>query len=62
MEESFIEGDYEDKYGCYVLPLNNEQDIEMSTIEFRPGNREAVHHAIMTYVPSGSADYLDNQD
>ena len=34
----------------------------MSAIEFRPGNREAVHHAIITYVPSGSADYLDNQD
>ena len=63
MEESFfIEGDYEDKYRCYVLPLNNEEDIEMSAIEFRPGNREAVHHAIITYVPSGSADYLDNQD
>ena len=63
MENSFIiEGDYQDKYRCYVLPLNNDEPISMSAIEFRPGNREAVHHAIITYVPSGSADYLDDQD
>ena len=34
----------------------------MSAIEFRPGNREAVHHAIITYIPYGTADNLDNQD
>jgi hypothetical protein len=63
MEEPyFIAGDYQDKYRCYVLPLNNDEEISMSAIEFRPGNREAVHHAIITYVPAGTADYLDNQD
>lgn len=63
MEEShFVEGNYEDDYRCFVFSLDNDQDIEMSAIEFRPGNREAVHHAIITYVPHGAADNLENQD
>ena len=63
MEEShFVEGNYEDDYRCFVFSLENEQEIELSAIEFRPGNREAVHHAIITYVPHGTADYLENQD
>ena len=63
MEEShFIEGNYEDDYRCFVFSLDNEDEIELSAIEFRPGNREAVHHAIITYVPHGAADYLENLD
>jgi len=63
MEESyFVEGNYEDDYRCFIFSLGNEEEIEMSAIEFRPGNREAVHHAIITYIPHGAADYLDNQD
>ena len=63
MEESyFIEGNYEDDYRCFVFSLDNEDEIELSAIEFRPGNREAVHHAIITYVPHGAADHLENLD
>lgn len=63
MEEShFIEGNYEDDYRCFVFSLENEEEIELSAIEFRPGNREAVHHAIITYVPHGEADHLENSD
>ena len=63
MEEShFIEGNYEDDYRCFVFSLENEEEIELSAIEFRPGNREAVHHAIITYVPHGAADHLENSD
>ena len=63
MEEShFIEGNYEDDYRCFVFSLDNEEEIELSAIEFRPGNREAVHHAIITYVPQGAADHLENLD
>ena len=63
MEEShFIEGNYEDDYRCFVFSLDNEEEIELSAIEFRPGNREAVHHAIITYVPHGAADHLENLD
>jgi hypothetical protein len=63
MEEPFyVEGNYEDDYRCFVFSLDNQEELEMSAIEFRPGNREAVHHAIITYVPHGAADYLENQD
>ena len=63
MEESyFIEGNFQDDYRCYIFSLNNDEPISMSAIEFRPGNREAVHHAIITYVPDGAADNLENED
>ena len=61
-EPYFINGNFEDDYRCFIFSLDNNDDISMSAIEFRPGNREAVHHAIITYIPDGSADYLDNQD
>ena len=61
-ETYFIQGNFEDDYRCFIFSLDNNEDISMSAIEFRPGNREAVHHAIITYIPDGTADYLDNQD
>jgi len=63
MEEPFlISGNFQDDYRCFVFSLDNEQDIEMSAIEFEPGNREAVHHAIITYIPHGAANNLENED
>ena len=44
------------------LDIDFNNDKAISAIEFRPGNKEAVHHALVTYVESGSADYLDEQD
>ena len=63
MEEPFlISGNFQDDYRCFVFSLDNEEDIEMSAIEFEPGNREAVHHAIITYIPHGAANNLENED
>jgi len=63
MEEPYsIDGNFQDDYRCFVFSLENEEEIEMSAIEFRPGNREAVHHAIITYVPHGAANNLENED
>jgi len=63
MEEPyFIDGNYEDDYRCFVFSLDNDAPIVMSAIEFRPDNREAVHHAIITYIPHGAADTIDDQD
>ena len=63
MEESFsIDGNFEDDYRCFIFSLDNDEPIPMSAIEFRPGNREAVHHAIITYIPHGDADHLENED
>ena len=60
-EPYFINGNFEDDYRCFIFSLDNNEDISMSAIEFRPGNREAVHHAIITYIPAGAAAELDNQ-
>lgn len=57
-----IEGIYEDNYRCFIIPVNNEEDIDIAALEFRPGNGEAVHHAIIVAAPHGSADYLDEMD
>ena len=63
MEESyFIEGNYEDDYRCFVLETNFDEDKDIAAIEFRPGNSEAVHHAILVAVPHGEVDDIDEQD
>jgi len=63
MEEPyFISGNYEDDYRCFILNTDFASPIDLSAMEFIPGNMEAVHHAIIVAVPEGSADELDNAD
>ena len=57
-----IEGNYEDDYRCFVIEINNTEDIDIAALEFIPDNLEAVHHALVVAVPEGSADELDNSD
>jgi mono/diheme cytochrome c family protein len=40
-----------DVYRCFVVPLNLTEDKYVTAVEFHPGNRKVVHHAIF---------YLDN--
>lgn len=58
----FIQGNYQDDYRCFVIKMDNDQDIDLAALEFIPGNLEAVHHALIVAVPEGSADILDNSD
>ena len=58
-EPYFIEGNGQDDYRCFVIPTNFIEDKEIAAIEFRPDNEEAVHHSIITIVPSGYADEID---
>ncbi len=60
-ESHFIEGDLEDDYRVFVLPTGLTEDIEIAAVEFRPGNRRAVHHALMGYETAGAAAALDAQ-
>lgn len=46
-EEYFIEGNNEDDYRVFVFPTGFTEDTYIKSIEFRPDNRQAVHHAIM---------------
>ena len=61
-EPYFISGNYEDDYRCFILNTDFASPINLSAMEFIPGNMEAVHHAIIVAVPEGSADALDNAD
>ena len=58
-EEYFIEGNNADDYRVFVFPTGFTEDTYIKSIEFRPDNREAVHHAIMMVDVTGTAAALD---
>jgi len=63
MEEEYtIEGNYVDDYRCFILETDFNANMDIAAIEFRPENLEAVHHALIVAVPSGSADVMDAED
>lgn len=44
-----------DQFRCFVIPLNAAEDEYVKSVEFRPGNRKIVHHAIFFLDTSGEA-------
>ena len=40
-----------DEYRCFVLPLEVPAGKYIKAIEYRPGNRKVVHHAVFTSMP-----------
>lgn len=63
MTEPFdLPGDGPDVYRCFVLPIGNETDRTVAAVEFRPGNRKVVHHAIFYLDNSGTARRRDEAD
>ncbi len=53
-----VAADGPDQYRCFVLPLDSTDDVYMSGMEFRPGNRRVVHHALVYVDSSGTARKL----
>lgn len=63
MAEPFaVPADGRDIYRCFVIPSELTEDRMVSAVEFRPGNRAVVHHAIMFLDAHGNARALDQQD
>ncbi len=54
-----IPADGPDLFQCYVVPLHLEYDHYVRTMEFHPGNRRVVHHALVFVDISGEARQLD---
>ena len=54
LQKYSVPADGPDKFVCFVLPLNLDKDVFVSTTEFRPDNRRIVHHAL-TYLDTGKA-------
>jgi hypothetical protein len=51
-----------DIYRCFVIPLNLTEDRYVSAVEFRPGNRKVVHHAILHIEEPGPDRQRDAAD
>ncbi len=59
-----VPADGPDQFRCFVIPLNVDQQTYIGAIEFRPGDRRTVHHALVFIDPAqqgrklaaGSAD------
>src|SRR5262249_4372435 len=50
-----VSADGKDVFRCFVLPLNLDADRTVAAVEFRPGNRRVVHHALFFLDTSGAA-------
>ena len=44
-----------DVFRCFVIPLDAKEDEYVNQVEFRPGNRKVVHHAILYLDANGRA-------
>ena len=53
-----VSADGPDQYRCFVLPTDLDSDAYVSAIEFRPGNRRVVHHALAFLDSTGRARKL----
>jgi mono/diheme cytochrome c family protein len=56
-----VPADGSDQYRCFVLPTKLDRQEYLGNVEFRPGNREVVHHAILYLDTTGRARELDAQ-
>lgn len=60
MAEPFtIRGNNEDQYQVFVLPTGLTEHRAVAAIEFRPGNRQIVHHALLAVDVTGTARRKD---
>jgi mono/diheme cytochrome c family protein len=57
-----LAADGPDRFQCFVLPLNLDQDTYVSGVEFRPENRRVVHHALVFLDPSNNGRSRASKD
>jgi hypothetical protein len=63
MPEPFeVPADTADIYRCFVIPIDTKEDRTVAAVEFRPGNRRVVHHAVFFLDHSGQAREKDEGD
>jgi mono/diheme cytochrome c family protein len=61
-EEFEVPAEGKDIYRCFVIPINNAEDKYVTAVEYRPGNREVVHHALLFLDNTGQARKRDARD
>ena len=52
----------DDIYRCFVIPIPIDTDKTVAAVEFRPGNRKVVHHALLYLDSTGAARRKDQSD
>jgi hypothetical protein len=63
MPEAFeVPASGRDQFCCFVIPTGLAEDRTVSAIEFRPGNRKVVHHALFFLDSTGAARRRDEAD
>jgi hypothetical protein len=63
MPEPFdVPAETPDIYRCFVIPIDLKEDRTVAAVEFRPGNRRIVHHAVFFLDSSGRAREKDDAD
>jgi hypothetical protein len=45
-----------DVYRNIMFPLNRDEDLRLRAIQFLPGNRKVVHHALIGHLPRATAE------
>ncbi len=61
-EDFNIPAEGADIYRCFVVPTNLPDDVFISAIEYRPGNRQVVHHMLSYVDVKGEARKRDEKD
>ncbi len=51
-----------DIYRCFVIPIPIDSNRTVAAVEFRPGNRKVVHHALLYLDATGAAREKDEAD
>lgn len=51
-----------DIYRCFVIPIPIDSNRTVAGVEFRPGNRKVVHHALLFLDNTGAARLRDTLD
>lgn len=63
MAQSYLhQGNNTDMYRVFVLPTNLNETKKIKAIEFRPGNKKVVHHAILAIDQTGQGRQRDSLD
>ena len=63
MAEPFIvPADGRDVYRCFVIPISLDENKTVAAVEFRPGNRRVVHHALLFLDANGVARKKDEAE
>ncbi len=56
MKDSYtVAAEGSDIYRCFVIPIGNTEEKYVSAVEYRPGNRTVVHHALLFLDSMGQA-------